>query len=145
MYSLPPPPFSLCHAQEWRRNLWQPRGFRWKGVNYLEKMSNDASFLRSPVGENLLASVGLEARDMVRWCSHAAEGGDVADREKKRQELVHMFSHLNISTFAHGHVVLNPGEEGGRTCHSRLSYPFLEDVAYNSEYDRRRSRKRTRV
>ncbi|CAB1120695.1 unnamed protein product [Ectocarpus sp. CCAP 1310/34] len=52
-------------VEEWRTNLWQPRAFCWRGVNYLEKMSQDTIFLRSPVGKSLLASVGLEAEDMV--------------------------------------------------------------------------------
>ncbi|CAM9210278.1 unnamed protein product, partial [Hapterophycus canaliculatus] len=50
---------------EWRTNLWQPRAFCWQGVNYLEKMSRDAGFLRSPAGESLLASVGLDIEEMV--------------------------------------------------------------------------------
>lgn len=54
-----------CASQEWRENLWQPRAFCWRGVNYLEKMSRDTLFLRSPVGKSLLSSVGLEAGDMV--------------------------------------------------------------------------------
>lgn len=52
-------------VEEWRTNLWQPRAFCWRGVNYLEKMSQDTIFLRSPIGKSLLASVGLEAEDMV--------------------------------------------------------------------------------
>lgn len=56
----------LLFLQEWRQKLWQPRAFCWRGVNYLEKMSQDTLFLRSPVGRSLLASVGLGVTDMVR-------------------------------------------------------------------------------
>ncbi|CAM9380944.1 unnamed protein product, partial [Ectocarpus sp. 8 AP-2014] len=62
-------------VEEWRTNLWQPRAFCWRGVNYLEKMSQDTIFLRSPVGKILLASVGLEAKDMTFVLFPSGNGG----------------------------------------------------------------------
>ncbi|CAM9860676.1 unnamed protein product [Ectocarpus sp. 4 AP-2014] len=62
-------------VEEWRTNLWQPRAFCWRGVNYLEKMSQDTIFLRSPVGKSLLASVGLEAEDMTFVLFPSGNGG----------------------------------------------------------------------
>jgi len=38
---------SVCVVEaiiEWRKLLWRPHPFRYKGVNYLLKMRNDASF-----------------------------------------------------------------------------------------------------
>lgn len=61
-------------SQEWRKQLRQPRAFCWRGVNYLEKMSHDTTFLCSPVGRSLLASVGLGVEDMVS-VSISSEGG----------------------------------------------------------------------
>ncbi|CBJ25989.1 hypothetical protein Esi_0018_0054 [Ectocarpus siliculosus] len=62
-------------VEEWRTNLWQPRAFCWRGVNYLEKMWQDTIFLRSPVGQSLLASVGLEAKDMTFVLYPSGNGG----------------------------------------------------------------------
>lgn len=57
----------MVAMQEWRKHLWQPRAFCWRGANYLEKMASDTQFLCSPVGKSLLASVGLDAGDMVSY------------------------------------------------------------------------------
>ncbi|CAM9358482.1 unnamed protein product [Ectocarpus fasciculatus] len=62
-------------VEEWRTNLWQPRAFCWRGVNYLEKMSQDTNFLRSSVGKSLLTAVGLEAEDMTFVLFPSGNGG----------------------------------------------------------------------
>jgi hypothetical protein len=55
----------IKNIQAWRRNLWRPKPFVWKEVNYLSKIKYDMNVLESDTYRGLLKLVPLEYEDLL--------------------------------------------------------------------------------
>jgi hypothetical protein len=55
----------IKNIQAWRRNLWRPKPFVWREVNYLSKIKYDMNVLESDTYRNLLKMVPLEYEDLL--------------------------------------------------------------------------------
>eukprot|EP01041_Mallomonas_annulata_P001773 gene1773-3433_t len=51
--------------QLWRRNLWRPYPFIWKGINYLLKVESDLNLLRTEPYSNVLRALALTDGDLL--------------------------------------------------------------------------------
>ena len=54
----------IKHIQLWRRMMWRPHAFYYKGVNYLLKMKEDMKLLESEVFRKVLEQVPLQMEDL---------------------------------------------------------------------------------
>lgn len=55
----------IKNIQGWRRNLWRPKPFVWRDVNYLSKIKYDMNVLESETYRNLLGMVPLKYEDLL--------------------------------------------------------------------------------
>ena len=88
--------------QYWRRNLWRPHPFIWKGKNYIMKMHNDLDCFENDFNRRLLESIPIDSKEMLclRFYSIIPSNEDAAaeDMNKNKEDNLKELSILNRNT-----------------------------------------------